>query len=84
MNAPEIDQVTERIRTLIEKDLGVEVESEDTDLLESGLLDSLAVVTLIAALEDTFGCEFPLEDFDFDHFRSISTITTFVAPLAHV
>lgn len=84
MSAPEINRLTERIRGLIEQDLGIEIESADTDLLETGLLDSLAVVALMVAIEDTFGCQFPLDDFDLEHFRSISAITTFVAPLTHV
>ncbi len=36
--------------------LGVEVPSSDTDLVADGLIDSLALVTLIVGIEDTFGC----------------------------
>jgi acyl carrier protein len=34
---------------------------------------------LITALEDRFGCEFPLDDFDFENFRSAWRITQYLA-----
>ncbi|GAA4786350.1 hypothetical protein GCM10023200_20500 [Actinomycetospora chlora] len=68
------DQLTDLVRDR----LGVEVPSSDTDLLAEGLLDSLALVTLIVGIEDTFGCRLPLDDFDIDRFRSIDAMAAFL------
>ncbi len=67
-----------RISDLIRDRLSVEVPTPDTDLIESGLLDSLALVTLITALEEAFACELPLDDFDLERFRSIERIGEFL------
>jgi D-alanine--poly(phosphoribitol) ligase subunit 2 len=42
------------------------------------LIDSLALVMLITALEATFACELPLDDFDIDNFRSARRITEYL------
>lgn len=66
------------ITELIREKVGIDAPGEDTDLIESGLLDSLALVTLIVAIEEAFACELPLDDFDVDHFRSVERIVRFL------
>lgn len=66
------------ITELVRERLDVEVPDADTDLIESGLLDSLALVTLITAIEETFACELPLDDFDVERFRSVARIVGFL------
>lgn len=66
------------ITELVRDRLHVDVPDADTDLIESGLLDSLALVTLIAAVEQEFACELPLEDFDIECFRSVEQIVEFL------
>lgn len=70
--------IRSRIKELIRDRLSVDVPAADTDLIESGLLDSLALVMLIAGIEETFVCELPLEDFDIEHFRSVERIVQFL------
>jgi acyl carrier protein len=69
---------TARITDLIRDRLSVEVPTADTDLIKSGLLDSLALVMLITALEEAFACELPLDDFDLERFRSVERIAEFL------
>jgi D-alanine--poly(phosphoribitol) ligase subunit 2 len=69
----------ERVWLLIRDALSVDVPDGDTDLIDSGLLDSLALVTLIVEIEDEFGVEVPLDDFDVDRFRSVYRIADFLA-----
>jgi acyl carrier protein len=64
----------DRVRLLIRDVLSVEVPDGDSDLIDSGLLDSLALVTLIAEIEHEFKLELPLEDLDVDQFRSVERI----------
>lgn len=73
-----IADIESRLVALIRDRLSLAVPATDTDLIESGLLDSLALVTLIAALEESFACELPLDDFDLDNFRSVDRITEFL------
>ncbi len=63
---------------LIRDRLSVDVPGADTDLIDSGLLDSLALVMLITGIEETFLCELPLDDFDIDRFRSVERIVEFL------
>jgi D-alanine--poly(phosphoribitol) ligase subunit 2 len=68
----------DRVRSVIRGALNVEVPRDDTDLIYSGLLDSLALVTIIVEIESEFGVELPLEDFDLDRFRSVDLIAEFL------
>lgn len=72
------DQASEKIVALVEERLGVEVPGTDADLMEAGLIDSLALVTLIVGLEDTFGTQLPMDDFDVDRFRSVDAMVDFL------
>jgi acyl carrier protein len=60
---------------------GIQIPVAEADLLDAGLIDSLALVTLIVAFEDTFGVQLPLDDFDIDRFRSVASIAEFLASL---
>ncbi len=64
---------------LFAKKLSLDVSSVDTDLVETGLLDSLALVELLAQLEETFGVSISIDDLELKNFRSISSIAGFVA-----
>jgi len=70
--------IPSRITEMIRDRLSVDVPAADTDLIESGLLHSLALVMLIAAIEETFACELPLEVFDIECFRSVERIFQFM------
>jgi D-alanine--poly(phosphoribitol) ligase subunit 2 len=69
----------DRVRLLIEDVLNIEVPDEDTDLIHSGVLDSLALVSLIVGIEQEFRLELPLEDLDLDQFRSVGSIAQLLA-----
>lgn len=73
------DELPARVAALIEDRLQVSVPGYATDLIDAGLLDSLALVMLIGAIEDTFACELPLDDFDIDRFRSVERIAGYLA-----
>jgi len=64
---------------LFAKKLSLEVSSVDTDLVETGLLDSLTLVELLAQLEETFGVSVSTDDLELENFRSIASIAGFVA-----
>jgi len=67
-----------RVQRLFVEALNAEVPSVDADLIESGLLDSLALVELLFALEREFSVAIALEELDIDTFRSVRRIGEFV------
>ena len=67
------------IRDILERELNISPESDVTDLLDEGLLDSLSFVELLYQLEVVFGVLVQPEDMEFDNFRSVSCITAFVS-----
>ena len=75
---PPDPRVCERITRLIREGVGVDVPSPDTDLIESGLLDSLALVSLLAEIEREFGFELPLDTLEVDDFRTVETAASYV------
>ena len=72
------DSILYRVRVLLREVLGIEPPSDNTDLMESGLMDSLALVTMIAELEQEFQVDFPLDNLDVDRFRSVRRIAEFL------
>jgi D-alanine--poly(phosphoribitol) ligase subunit 2 len=66
------------ILELIRDRLNIDVADVDVDMIETGVLDSLALVTLITAIEEALSCELPLDDFDIENFRSARRITQYL------
>lgn len=73
----EFNEVSQQITKLFEM-LNVEVPSHDTDLFDSGLLDSLMFVELLMQLEAQMSVSVSLEQLEPENFRSIQHITSFV------
>ncbi len=71
--------LTGRIAQVFADRLNTEVPAPDTDLFETGILDSLRFVELLAALEETFGIRIAVEDLEIDDFRSLAQIGNFLA-----
>jgi acyl carrier protein len=72
-------RTVERLRRLVSDVASVEVPLGDADLIDSGLLDSLALVTVIAEIEHEFAVELPLHSLELDNFRSVVAMAEFVA-----
>lgn len=52
--------------------------SQDEDLLLSGLLDSLGVMSLVAHIEKMVGGQIPAQDITIENFTSVETIARYV------
>jgi acyl carrier protein len=63
----------------IRERLHIEIPGPDAELLESGLIDSLAFVELLLILSDEFGVEPDIADLDMDNFRSVRRIGEFIS-----
>jgi acyl carrier protein len=74
-----MNDLTARIRRLFAGALHIDVPAIDTDLFETGVLDSLAFVELLLQLEREFGLVTTVADLEVENFRSIARIAEFVA-----
>lgn len=57
---------------------GIELTAPDVDLIESGLLDSLSLVTLVYELEQRCSVSIPFERLDLEAFRTVDSIARLV------
>ena len=72
--------MTDPIRQLVLDELPhVEALGDDDDLLAPGMLDSLGVIRVVAALEDVASITVEQEEIEPTHFRSLRTIRALVA-----
>jgi D-alanine--poly(phosphoribitol) ligase subunit 2 len=78
MSIDQTNALREQIAALLSAALQLDVPSADTDLFETGILDSLAFVELLLALERHFGMTTSLDDLEVDNFKSIARIADFV------
>jgi acyl carrier protein len=69
----------EGIRSFFREGLHATVPAADTDLIATGVLDSLALVELLLQIETQYGVRVSLDKLDFDDFRSVARIARFVA-----
>ncbi len=70
--------IERRIADVFERHLHVRVPSPETDLFESGVLDSLTFVDLLVRLEQEFGIRTTVDELEVDEFNSIARIAEFV------
>lgn len=71
-------QLHQQLNDLFTNRLNLEVPSVETDLVETGALDSLTLIDLLLSLEQEFGVSVSLEEVAIDNFRSISSIAQYV------
>lgn len=55
---------------------------EDLDLIESGIIDSLGVLKLVAFLEDELGLAIAPEELDVDLYKSLDSINSLITAKA--
>lgn len=68
------DTAVARAQRIFEDALNVAAPGPDVDIIQAGLIDSLALVTLLFELEREFDVQLPLETLDVDDFRTIANI----------
>jgi acyl carrier protein len=71
--------IVDRLGALFAESFHIEVPSPDTDLLESGLLDSFQFVELLAQLERQFGLRLRIDDIELDDLRTLERIAGMVS-----
>ena len=56
----------------------VEVPSAETDLFDSGILDSQRLVELLFQIEQNFNTEIDVQDFEIENFRCLEKIANLI------
>jgi acyl carrier protein len=69
--------LTEFIKNEVMRNKNAKLD-ENEDLLSAGILDSLAILQLVAYVEDQFGIKVPDEDVVFENFQSVSALTSYL------
>jgi D-alanine--poly(phosphoribitol) ligase subunit 2 len=73
--------ITERIGRIFLEALSIEVPSATTDIIAAGLLDSLALVTLLFEIEQEFDIRIPLDGLDIAGLSTLERIAALVEGL---
>ncbi len=73
------DKIQRELTQVLTEQLGIELPSPDTDLIETGLLDSLSFVEMLFEIEQRFGVSVEIETLELDDLRSLEKIGRFVA-----
>ncbi len=74
-------QATETIRRYIVDELlsgDARDFSDETDLLETGILDSFSALALINFLEEAFDCQLALDQVEADNLRNVNAVNRLV------
>ena len=71
--------LVEQLRQVFREVLNIEVPSPETDLIDAGLLDSLALVQLLFEIEQRFAVDLALEELDIESFRTLDRLAGVIA-----
>ena len=78
MRDPDQKRIQTRLSILFSEVLHVEVPSVDTDLFDTGILDSQRFVELLLFIEQNFDTHIDIQDFEIENFRCIEKIATLI------
>jgi acyl carrier protein len=71
--------ILERLGAVFAESFHMEAPASDTDLLESGILDSFQFVELLFQLEQNFGFRVNVEEIELEDLRTLARIARLVA-----
>src|ERR1700685_1708093 len=78
MESTNCEALQARLSAVFSQEMHVEVPSVETDLFDSGILDSQRLVELLLHLEQNFNTRIEVEDLEIENFRCIEKIATFI------
>ena len=72
-------QLQRQIADIFAGRFDTKLESDDVDLLETGLVDSVKIVDLVLELEQRFGVSLPFEELEIEDFRTVLRLAERIA-----
>jgi D-alanine--poly(phosphoribitol) ligase subunit 2 len=73
------DTLIRHLGAILVEGLHIDAPPPDTDLFESGTLDSLQLVELLVQIERRFGVQIAVENIDLENLRTLRRISDLVA-----
>ncbi|QXV63894.1 acyl carrier protein [Mucilaginibacter sp. 21P] len=67
-----------RIREFIKKNIGSASISDDQDLFDSGIVNSLFSIQLVTFVEKNFNITVTVDDLDIENFKSVNAVFDFL------
>ena len=78
MSTDEPQQVRDTIRDFILSSINITDLNDESNLFESGIVNSLFAVQLMTFIEKTFAVEVGMDDLEIDNFKSVNATAAFV------
>lgn len=78
LHAEEEKKVRETVTNFLLSSINIQNLSDDDNLFESGIVNSLFAVQLMTFLEKIFAMEIGMDDLDIENFKSVNATTAFV------
>ncbi len=75
--------VREKVREHLKKTLRRDELDDEIDIFESGLVETMFAVQLVAFTEKEFGIVVEDHDLDLNNFRSVDGLTNFISRKSH-
>ena len=73
-------EIIEIIQSLNKKNASIPIDS-NTELVDSGILDSFALITLITEIENYYQIEITDDYFEIDYFKDVNSIVATIKTL---
>jgi acyl carrier protein len=78
INTSELVHLKDFLRSIQRPNLPLDRVGVNDDLVQSGLIDSLAVVQIVAYLEETYNIDFSVRGFDPERLATMANILHFI------
>jgi acyl carrier protein len=73
-----LDVISKTLKDLFATKLNLDVPSSETELLQSGLLDSMMLVEFFVLIEKEFGVAISVDTLDLEQFGSLASIARLI------
>jgi acyl carrier protein len=72
------ERIKEFIRSEVNPDLDLRALGDDEPLIESGIIDSLGILKIMAFLDEEFGIDLSAQEIKPENFKNVATICSLV------
>lgn len=79
-----MEKLKQHIVDIFAEQFETRLPSEEIDLLEAGLVDSVKIIDLVLGLEQRFGVSLPFEELEIEDFRTVPKLAERIARAAAV
>ena len=73
------EQLQRQIADIFAGRFDTKLDSDDVDLLETGIVDSVKIVELVLEIEQRFGVSLPFEELEIEDFRTVPRLAERIA-----